>query len=87
MTSQEQCLAINTAATAGKITFALRSLTDDGSWQLTSYGAANLQGGPKRESKVSAYVKMEGEDGRGYALVDGKWVRSEVKPSGFITVD
>ncbi len=89
LVSQEQCLAISTAIPLGRIAFALRSLRDEETWQSTSYTAERLKGGTRARgetrSVVTGYVSIKGKGSdASFALADGRWVRTEVVPEGFL---
>lgn len=89
LVSQEQCLAINTAIPLGKIAFALRGSNDGEEWSRTSFSAQGLKSKSQKEapdkSRINGYVSIkENTDKRGFALNDGKWVKSEVVPEGFL---
>lgn len=89
LVTQEQCLAINTAIPLGRIAFALRSRNDEETWQGTTYSADRLKQGSGTQSKgtttTAGYVRF-GDPARpgGYALIDGKWIKSESVPEGFL---
>lgn len=88
LVTQQQCLAINTAVNLGKIAFALRSVGDAGKWRQTQYEAVHLSSHQKREptkGNVNGYITFQEAEGRSrsYALADGKWITSDVKPQGF----
>lgn len=88
LVTQEQCLAINTAIPLGKIAFALRSTNDDEGWNQGAYTADNLRGDSKGKRQVSGYVSIKGEDSHHtFALTDGKWIRTEIKPEGFLAAE
>ena len=88
LVTQEQCLAINTAIPLGKIAFALRGISDENSWSDVTYEAGRLKRGPasgEGQSSISGYVSVDGKNGkRTFALADGKWIKTEVKPQGFL---
>lgn len=88
LVSQDQCLAINTAIPLGKIAFALRSARDEERWTTTTYTAERLKGSPGAGAKrgiINGYVALsQGAERRQFALVDGKWMSSEIKPEGFL---
>ena len=88
LVTQAQCLAINTAIPLGKIAFALRGASDDGDWASTSYTPNELKGGPqvvRQGGNITGYIAVEeGEDKRAFALSQGRWVRTEVVPEGFL---
>lgn len=88
LVTQEQCLAINTAIPLGKIAFALRGSNDGEQWSRTSFSASGLKAGSEKniasQTRVNGYVAVkEKQASRGFALNDGKWVKSEVIPEGF----
>lgn len=87
LVTQEQCLAINTAIPLGKIAFALRSSTDEASWNDPLFTSDRLKGksSAKEEGKnlISGFVTIKGE-AKHYALADGKWVKTEVMPDGVL---
>lgn len=94
LVTQDQALAINTAIPLGRIAFALRSAQDEEGWSSTSYTADRLKGGSagKRTSQVQGYVSIGGSDGSSeerssFALSDGKWVKTEVIPEGFLVAE
>ena len=88
LVTQEQCLAINTAIPRGKIAFALRSTKDEEDWQSTSFTAEKLKGASTSQDKranVTGYVEIqEHETKRSFALADGKWMKTEGLPDGFL---
>lgn len=86
LVTQEQCLAINTAIPLGKIAFALRSASDEDSWSDPQFTAERLKGGRStkvEKASVSAVVAIKGESNH-YALADGKWVKTQSVPEGFL---
>lgn len=90
LVTQDQALAINTAVPLGRIAFALRSAQDEDSWTSTTFTADRLKNAAqgKRESTIRGYVSIkEGGKKDGFALSDGKWVRSQVIPDGFFVAD
>jgi len=87
LVTQEQCLAINTAIPLGRIAFALRSMKDDEVWRDAQYTAERLQrnGRSEKRSVVTGYVSLtDRSSGEAYALADGKWIKTEVVPEGFL---
>ena len=88
LVTQEQCLAINTAIPLGKIAFALRSNHDEESWIDVTYSSERLKGGAsaaKLSGSISGYASLGGTEGsRSFALADGKWIRAESVPEGFL---
>ncbi len=86
LVTQEQCLAINTAIPLGKIAFALRSNRDDANWADGQYTADQLKGGAAKTADISGYIAVkDSKDGAGaFALSNGKWVRTDVVPEGFL---
>jgi Flp pilus assembly protein CpaB len=77
LVTQEQCLAVSTAMSHGKIAFALRSNRDDETWRANSrsYLADRLNDGgalgvgyPK---KIGGFITV-GE--KRFALIDDRWV-------------
>ena len=91
LVSQEQCLAINTALPLGRIAFALRGISDEDSWTQAHYTARRLKRGTQTIAKgagVTGYVEVKGENkGSSFALADGKWIRTDVIPEGFLVGD
>lgn len=89
LVTQEQCLAINTAIPLGRIAFALRSPSDEASWVNTTFTSDELKTKPTasdRKSLITGYVAVKESEDKGkraFALSDGKWVRTDVLPSGF----
>lgn len=87
LVTQEQCLAINTAISMGKISFALRSRSDDERWGSTAFDAASLAKpeSSKRAPQVRGAVSVgSGASRRTYALMDGRWVPADEAPRGFL---
>lgn len=88
LVTQEQCLAINTAIPLGKIAFALRNTRDEENWNDTVYTKDKLRGGlVQTDSKgmITGYVAVkESGSERAFALTDGKWIKSETIPEGFL---
>jgi Flp pilus assembly protein CpaB len=88
LVTQDQCLAINTAIPLGKISFALRSVGDREKWRNERYSADRFkaQSAQKVEkSSISGVISFEvAEEKRRYALVDGRWIASDVLPEGFL---
>ncbi len=85
LVTQEQCLAINTAIPLGRIAFALRSTTDDERWLDTRFTAERLKGGTvikDNKGTITGYASVG--KGSSFALSDGKWVPTDVIPSGFL---
>lgn len=86
LVTQEQCLAINTAVSLGKIAFALRSGADGESWRSKDFDATDLSQSERSPSapKVQGAVSIgTGASKKSYALVDGKWIPADDIPSGF----
>ncbi len=88
LVSQEQCLAINTAIPRGRIAFALRSGRDEERWGDPVYTAERLSGGAilaDTRGAISGYATVRG-GGRetAFALTNGRWVRAETIPEGFM---
>jgi pilus assembly protein CpaB len=87
LVTQEQCLAINTAISLGKISFALRSRSDDAGWRSTEFGASDLARGdsPKAAPRVRGAVSIgSGAAKKTYALMEGRWIPADEAPSGFL---
>jgi Flp pilus assembly protein CpaB len=84
LVSQEQALAINTALPRGRITFALRSFRDESHWGDRIYTSDRFRKGSATTDPpiVSGYISFSGKGA--YALADGKWIPTEVRPSGFL---
>ena len=84
LVSQEQALAVNTALPRGRITFALRSLRDESAWNDRIYTSERFRRGSATAEppRVRGYVSLDGKGA--YALADGKWVRTKVRPTGFM---
>ncbi len=90
LVTQEQCLAINTAIPLGKIAFALRSSGDSEGWSTTAYTSDRLKGKPlvtNSKGVITGYVSVRNEEAqekRSFALSNGKWVKTETVPEGFL---
>lgn len=89
LVTQEQCLAINTAIPRGKIAFALRSTNDDDRWSDTVYTAERLKGASvvaaDTRGTISGYASVRGgKDPQTFALANGRWVKADVVPEGFM---
>lgn len=88
LVTQEQCLAINTAVLLGKIAFALRGVSDQETWtdrQFTADRLAhNSAEGGLPQSRVAGYAEIQGLEEDRYTLADGKWLRTSIKPEGFL---
>lgn len=89
LVTQEQCLAINTAIPLGRIAFALRGTRDEGNWSDSIYTASRLQGAlPDSPGDVRGFIAVKEKDasdgGRQYALVDGRWIKTDVIPPGIL---
>lgn len=89
LVTQEQCLAINTAVPLGKIAFALRGVSDQNTWHERQYTADRLARNNSQnsvqESKVDGYIEVKGEgQSNKFTLADGKWIRTSIKPEGFL---
>ena len=88
LVTQDQCLAVNTAIPLGRIAFALRGKQDPASWGSTVFTADSLRfGGSHNEkpSSVVGYVSVsEKGNSKSFALTDGKWIKTEVVPEGFL---
>ncbi len=85
LVTQDQALAINTALPRGRLSFALRSQNDQQNWKRPVYTSDNFRkaGGAADQSKsISGYITMA--DGQAFALANGQWIRTEVKPQGFL---
>jgi len=84
LVTQGQALAISTAVTLGKISFALRSRGDEGSWHSISYKAEDLRkrvlGSDDTKTGVNGFIRIGGQS---YTLDNGKWIKSNIKPKGF----
>ncbi len=87
LVTQEQCLKINTAIPRGKIAFALRSFSDQDSWQDPVLTAANLmqiKGDDSEASDVQGYLEVgDSDDQDKYVFVNGKWLKTPERPKGF----
>lgn len=88
LVTQEQCLAINTASPRGRLAFALRSLSDDEAWRDTLFTAERLHGARANtevRANINGYVSVQGADKKNsFALANGKWVRTDSVPEGFL---
>ena len=87
LVTQEQCLAINTASSLGKISFAMRSRSDDAGWRSTEFGASDLSRGdaPKVAPRVRGAVSIgSGATKKTYALMEGRWIPAAEAPTGFL---
>lgn len=89
LVTQEQCLAINTAIPLGRIAFALRGGRDKEGWNQSVFTAENLKGISSSEAgsngSVNGYVSVrEGAQNKAFALSQGRWVKTEVVPDGFL---
>ena len=89
LVTQEQCLAINTAIPRGRIAFALRSGRDEATWGDPIYTAEKLKGGDalseSTRDTISGYAIVHGSSGgNSFALANGRWVRAEAVPEGFL---
>jgi Flp pilus assembly protein CpaB len=88
LVTQDQCLAINTAIPLGKISFALRSVGDREQWRNQRYSAERFkaQNAQKSEkSHITGVISFDvDEEKRRFALVDGRWIASDVLPDGFL---
>jgi Flp pilus assembly protein CpaB len=91
LVTQEQCLAINTAAPLGRIAFALRGTRDGESWKSTEFSPAELSADG---SSTRASLKIGGratfiKDGKEqqFALIEGSWVPAENTSSGKKTIE
>jgi Flp pilus assembly protein CpaB len=84
LVTQEQALAINTATPRGRITFALRSFQDETNWKDRVYTTDRISrtGVTATPATVQGYISVKNE--RQYALTDGKWIPTEVRPAGFL---
>ena len=86
LVTQEQCLAINTAVSMGKIAFALRSGADADAWRSKDFDADDLSqpGAVRSAPKVQGAISVgSGASKKSFALVDGKWIPADDVPSGF----
>lgn len=88
LVTQEQCLAINTAIPRGKLAFALRSFGDEANWNdrtFTSDQLVNHETQTKPEANIKGYVEIKDDKGsKSFALSDGKWLKTQAKPEGFL---
>lgn len=86
LVTQDQCLAINTAAQLGRLAFALRSTNDQETWKNSSYTPDRLSGAPIAPSQINGFVSVrDGENEQKYTLTNGKWIPTDVVPSGFLS--
>lgn len=86
LTTQEQCLAINTAIPLGRIAFALRSAKDEDRWLNTSFSRERFRGVSAQErplEQVTGYAALKGANSKVYALSGGRWTKTDVFPEGF----
>ncbi len=85
LVDQDQCLSINTAMPLGRIAFALRGMNDASKWARASFSAERLQAKSRTTGTagVNGFVEIKGSNER-YALSEGKWVKSERIPQGFL---
>ncbi len=87
LVSQDQCLAISTAIPLGRIAFALRSSSDEDEWVDTVFTSDQLRSNPAADEKkktITGYLSVKDEDSRAFALADGKWIPTDIKPAGFL---
>jgi len=87
LVTQEQSLAINTAIPLGKLAFALRSLSDEGSWGDTRFHTEKLKNLPRSGAteRISGFVQLrDGDEDRSFALTHRGWVPTEAVPQGFL---
>jgi len=91
LVTQEQCLAINTAVPLGRIAFALRSSHDEDQWSDKVYTAEQLKNKPSDKEGnhiITGYLAVKDEQkNKAYALANGRWIPTDVKPSGFLVGD
>ncbi|MCI5064111.1 Flp pilus assembly protein CpaB [bacterium] len=82
LVSQDQALAISTAIPMGKISFALRSLGDEGRWSERRFRKEQLRGGPQlsKRDRIQGYVRIEGKTPKRFALSGDRWIPTEVEP-------
>lgn len=87
LVTQEQCLAINTAIPRGKLAFALRNTSDEDRWADTVFTSERLVGSTAPSGSrepITGFVSIKDADGTdSFALMNGRWIRSEVVPEGF----
>jgi pilus assembly protein CpaB len=86
LVTQEQALAVNSAAQNGKLSFALRSNNDEANWGKTDFLAEQLKGntGKAAPSKIAGFVQIGSEkDAEKFALVEGSWIPADSAPQGF----
>jgi Flp pilus assembly protein CpaB len=86
LVTQEQALAITTATPMGRITFALRSLGDEGGWAERRYYKDRLRGRPASSdaNRITGYVRVEGKNPKRFALSGGRWIPTELEPKRLI---
>jgi Flp pilus assembly protein CpaB len=81
LVTQEQCLAINTAAPMGKIAFALRGTRDGESWKSTEFSSHDLAGdvkGGRAQLKIAGVATFRrGDKDEKFALIDGAWIPAD----------
>lgn len=84
LVTQEQCLAVSTALTHGKIAFALRSGNDEETWRSRSYLAERLKDssalGNDAPKKIGGFVTI---GDKRYALIDDRWVSADAITTPF----
>jgi len=87
LVTQEQCLVINTAIPLGRIAFALRSTHDEESWESPSFTADQLSSAPPPASaQITGFISVkDGEKEHKFSLTNGKWIPTEVVPTGFLS--
>ena len=88
LVTQEQCLAVNTAIPMGRIAFALRSSNDEERWIDTVFTSEQLKSRPAVDANrqsITGYLSIRDiEKPKTFALTDGKWIRTDIKPAGFL---
>lgn len=88
LVTQEQCLAINTAIPLGRIAFALRSSNDEETWIDTVFTADQLKNKSivdEKKRTITGYASVTNDpEKKAFALADGKWIPTSLKPSGFL---
>jgi Flp pilus assembly protein CpaB len=86
LVTQEQSLSVMAATSQGKLAFALRNDSDEGTFTRTRFPADELNVRKEtHQRKINGYIQYaQGKEKKEYALKDGVWIRTAGKPEGYL---